>query len=41
MNMVVTQDALDPVPTELIKDIVRQELLEGAELSELFSEFWS
>ena len=37
--MSVTLDALDPVPAQVIVDIVRQELLEGGELSELFAEF--
>ena len=33
------QDSLDPVPTEIIKDIVRSELLDNAPLSDLFLEF--
>ncbi len=37
--IVVTQDALDPVPTSIIKEIVKQELLSGGDLSELFLEF--
>jgi aarF domain-containing kinase len=35
----VCQDAMESVPGEVIKDIVRKELLGGAPLSELFSEF--
>lgn len=38
-KLAVTLDALDPVPAQVIVDIVRQELLEGGELSELFAEF--
>lgn len=38
-KLAVTQDALDPIPTDIIKDVVRRELLEGGDLSELFSEF--
>eukprot|EP01035_Chromulina_nebulosa_P019087 gene19087-24915_t len=33
------QDALDPLPGYVIKNIVSQELLNGADLSDLFSEF--
>lgn len=33
------QDNLEPVNTELIKDEIRRELLGGAELTDLFSEF--
>lgn len=38
-KLAVTQDALDPVPAESIKEIVRNELLGGGDLSELFLEF--
>eukprot|EP01038_Epipyxis_sp_PR26KG_P010023 gene10023-13479_t len=38
-KLAMTQDALDPIPGEIIKEIVRKELLGGAELSELFSDF--
>lgn len=38
-KLAITQDRLDPVPTELIKDIVRQDLLNGADLCELFASF--
>jgi aarF domain-containing kinase len=38
-KLAITQDKLDPLPAEVIKEIVRRELLNGAELSELFSEF--
>jgi aarF domain-containing kinase len=34
-----TQDALDPLPAEEIKQAIRTELLDGAELSDLFAEF--
>jgi aarF domain-containing kinase len=34
-----TQDALDPLPAEVVKEVVRTELLGGADLSELFAEF--
>lgn len=34
-----TQDALDPLPAEIVKEVVRNELLGGADLSELFAEF--
>ena len=33
------QDALDPVPGDVIKAIVKRELLDGAELTDLFEEF--
>lgn len=33
------QDALDPVDGNIIKDVVRRELLNGGPLSDLFSEF--
>lgn len=38
-KLAVTLDALDPVPAESIKEIVRNELLGGGDLSELFLEF--
>lgn len=38
-KLAITQDQLDPLPAEVIKEIVRRELLNGAELSELFLEF--
>ena len=34
-----TQDALDPLDAEIVKEVVRNELLGGAPLSELFAEF--
>ena len=34
-----TQDALDPLDAEVVKEVVRNELLGGADLSELFAEF--
>ena len=34
-----TQDALDPLDAEIVKEVVRNELLGGADLSELFAEF--
>lgn len=33
------QDALDPLPGNVVKDIVKTELLNGGELSDLFLEF--
>jgi len=33
------QDGLEPMPFELVKKVVRQELLDGAPLSELFASF--
>lgn len=38
-KLALTQDALDPLPGDVIKAIVKQELTNGADLSELFSEF--
>lgn len=38
-KLAVTQDRLNPVPVEEIKEIVRQDLLNGADLNELFSSF--
>lgn len=38
-KLAITQDKLDPLPAEVIKEIVRIELLNGAELNELFAEF--
>lgn len=38
-KLAMTQDKLDPIPADVVKDIVRTELLNGAELSELFAEF--
>ena len=38
-KLAATQDALDPLPAETIKEVVRTELLGGADLSELFLEF--
>jgi len=35
----IMQDGLDPLPAHVIKDVVRRELLDGAELSDLFAEF--
>lgn len=35
----IMQDALDPLPGYVIKDIVKKELLHGAELDEIFSWF--
>jgi aarF domain-containing kinase len=38
-KLAITQDQLDPVPTQLIKNIVRRELLGGGQLSDLFQSF--
>ncbi len=38
-KLAVTQDALDPLPGYIIKNIVSRELLNGGELSELFESF--
>ena len=38
-KLAVMQDSLDPLPIDVIKSIVQNDLLEGAPLSELFSEF--
>ena len=38
-KLAVMQDALDPLPGHVIKQIVRRELLDGAELTDLFSSF--
>lgn len=38
-KLAMTQDALDPLPSSIIKAIVKQELLNGADLGELFAEF--
>lgn len=38
-KLAITQDQLDPLDAKTVKDVVRAELLNGAELSELFSEF--
>lgn len=38
-KLAVMQDALDPLPGHVIKDIVRRELLDGAEMSDLFASF--
>ena len=38
-KLAIMQDALDPLDGEEIKQIVRDELLDGGDLSELFSEF--
>ncbi len=35
----IMQDSLDPLPSNIVKKIVENELLEGGDLSELFSEF--
>lgn len=34
-----TLDDLDPLPASVVKDIIKKELLNGAELSDLFLEF--
>ena len=34
-----TQDALDPLDADVVKEVVRNELLGGADLNELFAEF--
>lgn len=38
-KLAIMQDKLDPLPGDLIKDVVRRELLDGAELGDLFSSF--
>jgi len=38
-KLAMTQDKLDPVPTAVVKDVVRKELMNGADLDELFLEF--
>lgn len=38
-KLAITQDKLDPLPASVVKDVVRRELLNGAELGELFLEF--
>lgn len=38
-KLAILQDALDPLPGHVIKDVVRRELLDGAELSDLFQSF--
>eukprot|EP01031_Cornospumella_fuschlensis_P025930 gene25930-31315_t len=38
-KLAITQEKLDPLPASVVKDIVRNELLQGAELSEMFSSF--
>jgi aarF domain-containing kinase len=38
-KLAITQDRLDPVSTDIIKNVVRRELLGGGELSELFQSF--
>ena len=35
----LTQDNLDPLPGDVIKEVVQRELLNGASLDELFLEF--
>jgi predicted unusual protein kinase regulating ubiquinone biosynthesis (AarF/ABC1/UbiB family) len=34
-----TLDDLDPLPASVVRDIIKKELLNGAELSDLFLEF--
>jgi aarF domain-containing kinase len=38
-KLAIMQDELDPLPGDVVKEIVKRELLNGAELSELFAEF--
>jgi len=38
-KLAMMQDALDPLPGSVIKEVVRRELLDGAELSDLFASF--
>lgn len=38
-KLAMLQDSLDPLPGSVIKEVVRQELLDGAELSDLFLSF--
>lgn len=38
-KLAMMQDSLDPLPADVIKDIVKKDLLEGADLSDLFAEF--
>lgn len=35
----ITQDQLDPLPANVVKDVIERELLQGAKMSELFAEF--
>lgn len=35
----IMQDSLEPIDTSIIKNIIREEILNGAEITELFSEF--
>eukprot|EP01036_Dinobryon_divergens_P027249 gene27250-35987_t len=38
-KLALTQDNLDPLPASVIKEVIRRDLLNNAELSELFLEF--
>ena len=38
-KLAMTQDNLDPLPVDVIKGVVKRDLLNNAELSDLFSEF--
>ena len=38
-KLAITQDTLDPLPAKAVRRVVRDELLGGAELGELFAEF--
>jgi aarF domain-containing kinase len=38
-KLAITQDQLDPIPANIIKEIIQRELLQNAPLSELFAEF--
>lgn len=38
-KLAITQDQLDPIPSYIVRDVVRRELLKGGELDELFLKF--
>jgi len=40
-KLAMTQDALDPLPIEVIRRVVSRELLDGGDLSDLFADFES